>query len=174
MTAMGWAFTKKELANIAGYTYQRLYVIDRDMPEDKKLFVPTGKEGKKYDLSLFVQRWAEYNRERGEDDDADLTKVKTQHEKVKKQKTELEVARMKGEFVDVEEVYRAWADVAATVRNRFVTMAAKLAPALVSIDSADRIEEIIDRDVRDALKLIASAPMPTGETEPERAEHEAE
>ena len=36
---MGVSMTKKELATIAGYTYRRLYDIDRDLPEGKKLFV---------------------------------------------------------------------------------------------------------------------------------------
>ena len=35
---------------------------------------------------------------------------------------------------------------------------------LVMIDSPDRIEEIIDRDVRDALSMIANTPLPGEET----------
>ncbi|MBR6224322.1 MAG: hypothetical protein IKR02_01210, partial [Firmicutes bacterium] len=53
------SMTKKELATIAGYTYRRLYDIDRDQPPDRKLFVES--EGGKYDLAVFVQRWVEYN-----------------------------------------------------------------------------------------------------------------
>lgn len=51
--------TKKELAQIAGYTYRRLYDIDLSLPQEKKLFVKG--DGGKYDLAVFVQRWVNYN-----------------------------------------------------------------------------------------------------------------
>ena len=35
---MSVEMTKKELATIAGYTYRRIYDIDRDLPPEKKLF----------------------------------------------------------------------------------------------------------------------------------------
>lgn len=50
--------TKKELAQIAGYTYRRLYDIDLSLPQEKKLFVKG--DGGKYDLAVFVQRWVNY------------------------------------------------------------------------------------------------------------------
>ena len=74
---MGVSMTKKELATIAGYTYRRLYDIDRDLPEGKKLFVKG--EGGKYDLAIFVQKWVEYNvaQETPDDwEDLDLVKAK--------------------------------------------------------------------------------------------------
>lgn len=150
--------TKKELATVAGYTYRRLYDIDRDQPKDKKLFVES--EDGKYDLALFVQRWVAYNKQTTEQENEDLSVVKAQHERVKKEKTEIEVARMKGKFVEIQEVHRLWGNIATIVRGRFVNLARKLAPALVMIDDPDRIEEIIDRDVRDALNMIANTPLP--------------
>ncbi len=150
--------TKKELATIAGYTYRRLYDIDRDQPAEKKLFVES--EGGKYDLAIFVQRWVEYNVSSKASEADDLDVVKARHEVVKTRKTELEVARMMGKFVEIQEVHRLWGNIATIVRGRFVNLARKLAPALVMIDDPDRIEEIIDRDVRDALNMIANTPLP--------------
>lgn len=152
------SMTKKELASIAGYTYRRLYDIDRDLPKNKKLFVAS--EDGKYDLALFVQRWVEYNRAAVEEETEELDVVKAQHEAVKMRKTQLEVSRLEGEYVPVQEVERLWANIATIVRGRFATLARKLAPALVMIESPDRIEEIIDRDVRDALNMIADTPLP--------------
>lgn len=158
--------TKKELAQIAGYTYRRLYDIDRDQPSEKKLFVES--EDGKYDLAIFVQRWVAYNKQTTEQENEELSVVKAQHERVKKEKTEIEVARMKGKFVEIQEVQRLWSNIATIVRGRFVNLARKLAPALVMIDNPDRIEEIIDRDVRDALNMIANTPLPGEEMqEPE-------
>lgn len=155
---MGQSMTKKELASIAGYTYRRLYDIDRDLPKNKKLFVAS--EDGKYDLALFVQRWVEYNRAAVEEETEELDVVKAQHEAVKMRKTQLEVSRLEGEYVSVQEVEHLWANIATIVRGRFATLARKLAPALVMIESPDRIEEIIDRDVRDALNMIADTPLP--------------
>ena len=159
---MGISMTKKELASIAGYTYRRLYDIDRDQPQDKKLFVES--EGGKYDLAIFVQRWVAYNKNAAEQESEELSVVKAQHERVKKEKTEIEVARMKGEFVEVREVHRLWGNIATIIRSRFVNLPRKLAPALVMIESPDVIEEIIDRDVRDALNMIANTPLPGEES----------
>lgn len=157
---MGIALTKKELASVAGYTYRRLHDIDMELPNNKKLFVQSEADSKKYDLALFVQRWVDYNKDSTEEENKELSIVKAQHEWVKKEKTEIEVAKLKGEYVQITEVHRLWSNIAATVRGRFVNLARKLAPALVMIESADEIEKIIDRDVRDALSMIANTPLP--------------
>lgn len=157
---MNPAMTKKELASVAGYSYRRLHDIDMDLPKDQKLFVRSEEDEKKFDLAVFVQRWVAYNKQETQEESAELSVVKAQHERVKKEKTELEVARMKGEYVDMQEVHRLWSNIAAIVRGRFVNLPRKLAPALVMIDDPDKIEEIIDRDVRDALNMIANTPLP--------------
>jgi hypothetical protein len=157
---MGFALTKKELATVAGYSYRRLHDIDMDLPNNKKLFVPSEDDPKKFDLALFVQRWVAYNKDTAEEENEELSVVKAQHERVKKEKTEIEVARMKGEYVEITEVQRLWGNLATIVRGRFVNLARKLAPALVMIDNPDKIEAIIDRDVRDALSMIANTPLP--------------
>ena len=159
---MGYALTKKELASISGYTYRRLHDIDLALPRDEKLFVPSETNPKKYDLALFVRRWVEYNVGQvgsGEDSE-ELITIKAQHEKVKKEKTELEVARMKAEMVDIQDVHRMWCNLAGMVRNRFVQLGHKVGPALVMQESAEKIAEVIDREVRDALTMLAREPAP--------------
>ena len=97
--------TKKQLAEASGYSYRRLHDIDMELPEKEKLFVKS--EGGKYDLALFVQRWAKYSvgaQTSGEDT---LDEVRATHEKIKTRKTELEVAQMEGRLVDVTEVAQA-------------------------------------------------------------------
>lgn len=157
---MSIPMTKKELASIAGYSYRQLYNIDRDLPKHRKLFVVSEADGKRFDLAIFVQRWVQYNVDAAEEESEELSVVKAQHEVVKKRKTEIEVARLEGEYVNVQDVSRLWLNIASLVQNRFVTLARKLAPALVSIDNPDTIEAIIDRDVRDALNMIANTPLP--------------
>ena len=159
--------TKKELADAAGYTYRRLYDIDKGLPDGKKLFVLG--YGGKYELPTFVQRWVEYNveKEAGEDDDLDT--VKARHEAVKMQKSELELMRMRGDLVDIEEIRALWCSIATTVMQKLMHIPSKLASALVMIGSAESIEGIIDKEIHDALTMIADTPLPDMNAERSRS-----
>ena len=169
---MSISLTKKELATVAGYTYRRLYDIDRDLPEGKKLFVK-GEDGK-YDLAIFVQKWVEYNVANEVSDEwADLDLVKAKHEVVKTQKTELEVARMRGQLVDASDVRRLWGDIANTVMQNLIHLPSKLAPMLQMLDNVEIIASIIDEEIRKILTEIAETPLPDYAAE-EETEDESE
>ena len=169
---MGVTMTKKELATIAGYTYRRLYDIDRDLPEGKKLFVKG--EGGKYDLAIFVQKWVEYNvAQETPDDWEDLDLVKAKHEIVKTQKTELEVARMRGQLIDVTDVRRLWGDIANTVMQNLIHLPSKVAPMVQMMDNVEVISSIIDEEIRKILNDIAETPLPAYAAENE-ADEESE
>ena len=168
---MGICMTKKELATVAGYTYRRLYDIDRDLPEDKKLFVAG--EGGKYDLAVFVQRWVAYNvanETKGEH--LDLDEVKAKHEVIKAEKTQLEVEKMRGRLVDVQDVRKLWGDIANTVMQNLIHLPSKVAPMLRMMDSVEVIASIIDGDIRKILNEIAETPLPdyAADTETEESE----
>lgn len=168
---MNTAMTKKELATVAGYTYRRLYDIDRDLPAGKKLFVES--EGGKYDLAVFVQHWVEYNVERETADVEDLDTVKARHEVVKTEKTELEVARMRGQLIDVQDVRRLWGDIANTVMQNLIHLPSKLAPMLRMEDNTERIAAVIDEGIRDVLNALGETPLPDYAAE-DAAEDESE
>lgn len=155
---MGIYLTKKDLATAAGYTYRRLYDIDRELPEDKKLFVEG--QGGKYDLALFVQRWVDYNLENQAGSDRSLDEVKAIHEAVKTRKTQLEVGKLEGRLVDVGEIRKLWGDVANTVMQNMLRLPSKVAPRLVMIKDADIIAGVIDGEVRTVLTRIADTPLP--------------
>lgn len=171
--------TKKELATIAGYTYRRLYDIDRDLPENKKLFVQ-GKDSSKYDLAIFVQRWVEYNiSAHCSEGPVDLDEVKAKHEVIKAEKTQLEVDRMRGQLVDVADVKRLWGDIANTVTQNMMHLADKLAPQLIMRDNQEAIAEIIGDEIRTTLENIAKTPLPAyveedDDTETEETEDNGE
>lgn len=161
---MSISYTKKELASIAGYTYRRLYDIDMGLPENEKLFVK-GEDGK-YDLALFVKRWVDYNvGKEASAGDLSLDEVRANHEQVKMQKTELEVARMRGELVSMEEVRRLWENIAHTVMQNMIRLPGKIAPQVIMMGNPDEISGIIDREIRDVLKVIADTPVPEGAEE---------
>lgn len=156
---MGIYLTKKELATIAGYTYRRLHDIDMSLPDNGKLFVKG--EGGKYDLALFVQRWVQYNVDNETEGDQTLDEVKAKHEIVKTRKTELEVARLEGKLVDVNEIRRLWGGVANTVMQNMLRLPSKVSPRLVMMKDAEIIAGIIDKEIRDTLTQISETPLPT-------------
>ena len=155
---MGIYLTKKELATVAGYTYRRLHDIDMSLPEDGKLFVKG--EGGKYDLAIFVQRWVRYNVDNETGDDQTLDEVKAKHEIVKTRKTELEVARLEGKLVDVQEIRRLWGGVANTVMQNMLRLPSKVSPRLVMMKDVEMIASIMDAEIRDILTQIAETPLP--------------
>lgn len=151
--------TKKELATIVGYSYHRLYDIDKELPENKKLFV-NSQDGK-YDLAVFVQRWVEYSVSQADGGgDEDLDTVKARHEVIKAEKTQLEVDRMRGQLIDVADVKKLWGDIASTVSTNFCHLPSKIAPMLVMLDNVDIISGILDAEIRTVLNAIADTPLP--------------
>ena len=170
---MSVEMTKKDLASLTGYTYRRIYDIDRDLPPDKKLFVAG--DGGKYDAAIFVQRWVDFKVNRETEDIEDLDVVKARHEAVKIEKTELEVARMRGALIDVQDVKRLWGDIANTVMQNMIHLARKIAPMLRMMDNTEVIANLIDTEVRKTLTDISNTPLPSyaaDESETEESEEE--
>ena len=153
------SMSKKDLADLAGYTYRRLFDIDKSLPEDGKLFV-NGADGK-CDLATFIRRWVKYNVDKEAGDDQTLDDVKAIHEKVKTRKTELEVAKMEGALVDIADVRRMWGDVANTVMQNMIRLPSTIAPQLVMNDNVEIIASIIEKEIHRVLTAIADAPVPS-------------
>lgn len=151
--------TKKDLADAAGYSYRQLQNIDKAMPESRKLFKQG--EGGKYDLAFFVQQWVAYNVdvELGGDSD-DLDAVKAKHEKIKTRKTTLEVRRMEGRLVDVQDVRRLWSDIANTVKQAMLHLPSTIAPMIQGMDNIEVINNIIYGEISSALNALADTPLP--------------
>lgn len=153
------SMTKKELANIAGYTYRRLYDIDRNLPEGKKLFVES--EDGKYDLAIFVQKWVEYNiANETKGSPPDLDEIKAKHEAIKAEKTQLEVDKMRGQLIDVQDARRLWGDIANTVTQSLTHLPSKIAPMVHMMDNIEAIASVIDEEIRKILNEIADTPLP--------------
>lgn len=169
---MTLTLTKKELSSLTGYSYRRLHDIDMALPANEKLFVGTA-DGK-YDAPLFVQRWVKYNVNSEMSDDSTLDEAKTIHERVKTRKTELEVARLEGSLVDVQEVAKLWATIANTVKQNLLRLPYKAAPQIVMMGSVENITAILDTEVREILTDIADTPVPEEEAEDADADAEEE
>lgn len=150
--------TKKDLATLAGYTYRRLHEIDLELPEERKLFVQA--DGGKYDAPVFVQRWVAYNVSLCQKEVESLDEIKAKHEAVKKEKTELEVAKMRGQLVDVQEIKRLWGDVVNTLKQNLLHIPARLAPRVRMMDNTQEIAAITDEEIRTVLVNVSNTPLP--------------
>ena len=154
--------TKQELAELTGLTYRQLYNINRNLmeeDEDKALFVK-GEDAKKCDLAIFVQRWVDYNVERVSAAAQDLDAVKAAHESVKMRKTQLEVDRMEGSLVDVQEVRKIWGDIANTIMQSMIHLPSTLAPMVRGMDNVEVINNVIDTEIRKVLEGLSDTPLP--------------
>lgn len=158
-TKEGFKLTKEEASEkLAGMTYRRLYDINKELPEEKKIFVTD--ENGKIDSVDFVRRWTVYNMMKVMDKSRDLDGVKAEHETVKMEKTMLEVAKMRGELVDVRDIIYLWGNIANSVMTNMLHLPSKIAPMIVGMSSQNKITEIIDKEIRTALEAIADTPLP--------------
>lgn len=155
---MGVCMTKEELAQVAGYSYRQLYNINKELDEDKKIFVKG--EGKGYDLALFVQRWVAYKVDEATGDGDNLDEAKAIHERIKTRKTMLEVKRLEGSLVDIGDVRKLWADIANTIMQSMLHLPSTIAPMVTMMDNHEVIARIIDEEIRKVLNMLADTPVP--------------
>ena len=154
--------TKQVLAELTGMTYRQIFNINKKLvqeDESKALFVK-GEDAKKCDLAIFVQRWVDYNVERVSASTDDLDAVKAAHESVKMRKTQLEVDRMEGSLVDVQEVRKIWGDIANTIMQSMIHLPSTLAPMVRGMDNVEVINNVIDTEIRKALDGLSDTPLP--------------
>lgn len=158
---MSIRYTKRALADIAGYSYRRLHDIDMKLADGDKLYVETD-DG--YDINIFVRNWVKYNVERERNGrEEDLDAVRAAHEHVKMEKSQLTLAKMRGELVLVEDVHALWASIVTRVQQNLLVIPKKLAPRLTRLKSVEEVHDMIDAEIRTSLTLISETPLPDAE-----------
>ena len=145
--------TMKDLSALVGYTYRRMQDINKELPEDKRLFVRG--EGGKYLLDMFVQRWADYQVAKHAPAQGNLDALKAEHERVRIERAKTELERLRGELIDAQEVKATWCSLAARLRGRMLELPAHMAPLLVGQEDEQQIVDALDREVRSALTVLA-------------------
>lgn len=142
----------KELAQLVGLTPRRLYQINEELDEDKKLFVRDSAD-KKADLATFVRRWVAYRESlvRGAGE-MTLEEAKTRHEIIKTEKTRYEVKRLLGEYVPAGDVIALGQEIVGGVKNNLLHIPSTLAPVLCTMDDAEEIESVLTQAIREALE----------------------
>jgi len=81
--------------------------------------------------------------------------VKLKHEQMKSRKTELQVLQMEGKLHYAEDVTALWNNSVVAVKSRLTAIGVKIAPQLKGELDITVIQDLIDREIFDALKEIS-------------------
>lgn len=82
--------------------------------------------------------------------------VKLKHEQMKARKTELQVLQMEGKLHYEEDVKALWNSSVVAVKSRLTAIGVKIAPQLKGELDITVIQDLIDREIFDALKEISN------------------
>ena len=127
-----------------------------------------------YDLEKSVQSYIAYKLESLEQsqEQKSLDEIRADHERWKMRKTQLAVQLLEGKLHRAEDVERVWSQSAAAVRSRLLGIPVKAAPQVAGMEDAGEIQQVLQREVAEALNEIAgydpadfADPLPLEEVE---------
>ena len=110
-----------------------------------------------YDLEKSVQSYITYKLESLEvsQEQKSLDEIRADHERWKMRKTQLAVRLLEGKLHRAEDVERVWSQSAAAVRSRLLGIPVKAAPQVAGMEDAGEIQQVLQREVAEALNEIA-------------------
>ncbi|RXZ84595.1 hypothetical protein EBB07_00845 [Paenibacillaceae bacterium] len=108
-----------------------------------------------------VKNYINFLQSKTGDGDVNLDLERALHERVKRQKTEMQLAVMKGEMHRSEDVEYVMNDMIAAFRSRILSLPSKVAPRLIGKKEIPAILELLTTEVREALYELSeySAPV---------------
>ena len=127
-----------------------------------------------YDLEKSVQSYITYKLESLEEsqEQKSLDEIRADHERWKMRKTQLAVQLLEGKLHRAEDVERVWSQSAAAVRSRLLGIPVKAAPQVAGMEDTGEIQQVLHREVAEALNEIAgydpadfADPLPLEEVE---------
>lgn len=137
-----------ELAAIVGKTPQWVRQLTRDG-------VLRQVERGKYLLSEAVQAYIEHaSGGKEENDKPRLIDERTAHERIKREKAELELEQMKGHLHAAADVERLLADLILTTKSRLLGVPSRIATECEQ-ESSDVVETVVRREIETALSALA-------------------
>lgn len=116
----------------------------------------------KYDcvksVSNYIKKMREQEKLRSQTPEqikAETEAVKLEHEKLKARKTELQVLELEGKLHYEEDVKALWNNIVVAAKSRLSSIGVKLALQLKGETDEGVIQDLIDREVYDALKELS-------------------
>ena len=110
-----------------------------------------------YDLEKSVQSYITYKLDSLEEgqEQKSLDEIRADHERWKMRKTQLAVQLLEGKLHRAEDVERVWTQSAAAVRSRLLGIPVKAAPQVAGMEDTGEIQQVLQREVAEALNEIA-------------------
>ena len=139
-------FTTKQMADTLRVTTRRV----QQLAEEGVLV--RAQRGK-YLAIESMQKYIQYiqEREQSTESDVDYYHEKALHEKAKREKTEMQVAIMKGELHRSEDVAAVMGDMVASFRSRCLAMPTKIAPQLLNRKEIAEVQELLTDEIHHVL-----------------------
>lgn len=157
--------TKKDNASstmVNSITLSRFFgITDRRVRQltEEKVLVTVAKN--KYDLMDSVRRYCNYLKTANESnsnkspDKINLETERALHEKAKREKAELLVKVMKGELHKAEDIELVMTDMITRAKVKLLALPSKIAPQIVKITDAGKIQNLIQSIIEEALFELA-------------------
>lgn len=146
------------LAELVGKTERRIRQINNDLPENEKLLEADDKG--KYDPAIFVQRWVAYQIKQEGGNKESLDDIKAKHEKVKMEKSQIELGILKGEICKTEDMLQVWCMILKELSNGLLSIPHTLAPRLTNMENAREVEAVLEAEITAAMQGLAKTPYP--------------
>ena len=150
--------TQSQAAEVAGLTTRRLQQLDKDGSGPPRM------SGGGY-FAADLGRWLKDRllSELGVANDGkayDYEAERARLTKAQADKTELEVAELRGELVRAPVIGLHWQAMVAAMRAKLLSLPSKVAPQVAGPDSLSRTQELIQASVHEALAEIAGDGFP--------------
>lgn len=134
----------KELAEILAITTRRVNQLVKEGVLEK--------DGKGcFDLTRAVPAYITYATLENDE----LRQEKTLHERAKRQAAELKLGKLRNQLHDADDVKRVMTHMLITFRNRILGIPSKTAPLLIGRSSIGEIQQVLNKEVYDALTELA-------------------
>lgn len=153
---------QKELAQCLGITSRRVRAL-----KEEGLF-QTQQNGRGYLLESCVREYLDYkiNAELGRSASISKEKVQAEHEEVKKQISLMRLRKLRQELHEAADVEYYLSDMLVRFKNRLLALPSKMAMEISGEKDLNRIIQIIQKDLLDALEELS-------EYNPDEIEHSA-
>ena len=138
-----------ELAECLGVTPRRV----RDMLQEGFFQF---KDGRKYNLAPCIKEYIAYKlKPTNGVGEIDLEKEKAEHERAKKEISQLKLRKMKGEVHEAVYVELYWNEMLLNFANKLETIPSKIAVQVVGETDVQRIIKLLDDSIEEALNELA-------------------
>lgn len=143
---MDYKFNSTQVGEFLGLSDRRV----RKLAEDGTI---TRIENDKFDMRQVAEQY--YRFKFGAIDSKDYEREKMLHERIKREKAELQLSKMRNEVYDAAVAESFWTGMITTTRNRFLSIPQKIAPQVIGIKDVSKIYELIDNEIRLGLEELS-------------------